>query len=190
MTSHVQKEPRRKPKYGLLSCVVYIYRILWKYERRLAFVGIVTVPISLCLAALALYLPSEIISVLETSDRFSYIALVIAGLLLAKLLLDTVHSIINTKISYSEHYVLSRLRDIRRTRKYDRDWYLRYDPEVDKMDDRALEALQNSRSSGDDYSDSEIFVVWISNLALAPGYHPVVSSWNSNQCLDEPLATK
>ena len=148
MTSHVQKEPRRKPKYGLLSCVVYIYRILWKYERRLALVGIVTVPISLCLATLALYLPSEIISVLETSDRFSYIALVIAGLLLAKLLLDTVQSIINTKISYSEHYVLSRLRDIRRTRKYDRDWYLRYDPEVDKMDDRALEALQNSRSSG------------------------------------------
>ena len=106
MTNHVQKEPRRKPKYGLLSCVAYIYRILWKYERRLAFVGIVTVPISLCLAALALYLPSEIISVLETSDRFSYIALVIAGLLLAKLLLDTVHSIINTKISLLRYSIM------------------------------------------------------------------------------------
>ena len=148
MATHEKKEPKRKPKYGLLSCVAYIYRILWKYERRLAFAGIITVPISLCLSALALYLPSEIISALETSDRFSYVALVIAGLLLAKLLLDTVYCIINTKISYSEHYVLSRLRDIRRTRKYDRDWYLRYDPEVDKMDDRALEALQNSRSSG------------------------------------------
>ncbi len=148
MANHEKKELRRKPKYGLFSCVAYIYRILWKYERRLAFVGIVTVPISLCLAALALYMPSAIISVLEASDRFSYIALVIAGLLLAKLLFDTFHCIINTKISYSEHYVLSRLRDIRRTRKYDRDWYLRYDPEVDKMDDRALEALQNSRSAG------------------------------------------
>lgn len=148
MANNEKKEPRRKPKYGLFSCVGYIYRLLWKYERRLAFVGIVTVPISLCLSALALYMPSAIISALERSDRFSYIALVITGLLLAKLLFDTLGCIINTKIGYSEHYVLSRLRDVRRTRKFDRDWYLRYDPEVDKMDDRALEALQNSRSAG------------------------------------------
>ena len=141
-------ETRRKPKYGLFSCVAYIYQILWKYERRLAFVGFFTVPISLCLAALALYIPSAILSVLETSDRFSYVALVITGLLLAKLLFETFHCIISTRISYSEHYVLSRLRDIRRIRKYDRDWYLRYDPEVDKLDDRALEALGNSRSAG------------------------------------------
>lgn len=143
-----QKEPKRKPKYGMFSCVGYIYRILWKHERRLAFVGIVTVPISLGLAALALYMPSAMIAVLEASDRFSYIALVIAGVLLAKLLFDIAHCIIHTKISYAEHYVLSWLRDIRRTRKYDRDWYLRYDPEVDKLDDRALEALGNSRSAG------------------------------------------
>lgn len=143
-----KKEPKRKPKYGLFSCVGYIYRLLWKYERRLAFVGIVTVPISLCLSALALYMPSAIISALETSDRFSYITLVIAGLLLAKLLFDVFNCIISTKISYSEHYVLSWLRDLRRTRKFDRDWYLRYDPEADKMDDRALDALGNSNSAG------------------------------------------
>ena len=143
-----KKEPKRKPKYGLFSCVRYIYRLLWKYERRLAFVGIVTVPISLCLSALALYMPSAIISALETSDRFSYITLVIAGLLLAKLLFDVFNCIISTKISYSEHYVLSWLRDLRRTRKFDRDWYLRYDPEADKMDDRALDALGNSNSAG------------------------------------------
>ena len=143
-----KKEPKRKPKYGLFSCVGYIYRLLWKYERRLAFVGIVTVPISLCLSVLALYMPSAIISALETSDRFSYITLVIAGLLLAKLLFDVFNCIISTKISYSEHYVLSWLRDLRRTRKFDRDWYLRYDPEADKMDDRALDALGNSNSAG------------------------------------------
>lgn len=143
-----KKEPKRKPKYGLFSCVGYIYRLLWKYERRLAFVGIVTVPISLCLSALALYMPSAIISALETSDRFSYITLVIVGLLLAKLLFDVFNCIISTKISYSEHYVLSWLRDLRRTRKFDRDWYLRYDPEADKMDDRALDALGNSNSAG------------------------------------------
>ena len=64
-----KKEPKRKPKYGLFSCVGYIYRLLWKYERRLAFVGIFTVPISLCLSALALYTPSAILSVLEVEQR-------------------------------------------------------------------------------------------------------------------------
>ena len=178
----IKKEPRRKPKYRLLSCVGYIYRLLWKYERRLAFVGIVTVPISLCLSALALYMPSAIISALETSDRFSYIALVIAGLLLAKLLFDALHCIINTKIGYSEHYVLSRLRDIRRTRKYDRDWYLRYDPEVDKMDDRALEALQNSRSAGVHFPmEFSEMVTKILNFLLFGSVisllHPIIILW-------------
>ena len=83
-----KKEPKRKPKYGLFSCVWYIYRLLWNYKRELVFVGIFTVPISLCLSALALYTPSLILSALETSERFSYVALVIFGLLLAKLLFD------------------------------------------------------------------------------------------------------
>ncbi len=104
-----KKEPKRKPKYGLFSCVGYMYRLLWKYERRLAFVGIFTVPISLCLSALALYTPSALLSVLEGSERFSYIALVIVGLLLAKLLFDLVNGILNNRISNAEHYVLKRM---------------------------------------------------------------------------------
>ena len=32
-----QKEPKRKPKYGMFSCVGYIYHLLWKYDRGLAF---------------------------------------------------------------------------------------------------------------------------------------------------------
>ena len=52
-----KKEPKRKPKYGLLSCVGYIYRYLWKNERRLALHGLFTVIITVAAAAVALYGP-------------------------------------------------------------------------------------------------------------------------------------
>lgn len=106
-----------------------MYRLLWKYERRLAFVGIFTVPISLCLSALALFTPSAILSVLETSNRFSYIALVIVGLLLAKLLCDLINSILSIRISNAEYYVLRRMEHMWTARQRDRDWYLDFEPD-------------------------------------------------------------
>ena len=106
------KEPKRKPKYGMLSCVGYIYRLLWQTERGLVFTGIFTVPITLILAALALYTPSVITEVLETSDRFSTISLVIVGLLFAKLLFDLGNNIIAAKTECSAMYVLMRMTHI------------------------------------------------------------------------------
>ncbi len=82
------KESAYKPKYGMFSCVRYIYQLLWNTERGLVFAGIFTIPIRLILSALALYTPSLIISVLETSERFSDISLIIVGLLLAKTLFE------------------------------------------------------------------------------------------------------
>ncbi len=142
------KEPKRKPKYGLFSCVGYIYRLLWKHQRELALVGIFTVPISLILSALTLYTPTVILSALESSDRFSYIALVIVGLLLAKLLFDLMNDITYTKISNSEHYVVMRMEYMRMLRFRDRDWFLDYDPEIKKMDERADKAMQHNRTAG------------------------------------------
>lgn len=143
-----KKGPKRKPKYGLFSCVGYMYRLLWKYERRLAFVGIFTVPVSLCLSALALFTPSAILSVLETSNRFSYIALVIVGLLLAKLLCDLINSILSIRISNAELYVFKRMDYMWTARKRDRDQYLDFEPETKKMDGRAESAIQNNHTAG------------------------------------------
>ncbi len=144
----IKKEAKRKPKYGVFSCVGYIYRLLWKYEKSLAFAGIFTVPVSLILSALALYTPSLILSTLETSERFSTISLVIIGLLLAKLLFELPSSILNIKIGHSEHYVLLRMFYMRECRRRDRDWYLDLDPEVQKMNERADNAVQNNHSAG------------------------------------------
>ncbi|MBQ8577631.1 MAG: ABC transporter ATP-binding protein [Clostridia bacterium] len=143
-----KKEPKRKPKYGMLSCVGYIYRLLWAHERGLAFVGIFTVPVSLLLAAITLYLPTAVLSALETQDRFSYIALVICGILLAKLLLNLSNQVINIKTSNAEHYVLLRMMYMLQSRQRDRDWYLDFEPEIRKSNERAESATENNHTAG------------------------------------------
>lgn len=143
-----KKKPKRKPKYGMFSCVGYMYRLLWNTERALAFTGVFTVPLSLILAALSLYTPTLILRVLETSGRFSYIALVILGLLLAKLLFDLANNIIQTKIGNAEHYVVQQLEYMWNRRQRDRDWYFDYDPEIQKMDERSSRVAGNNHSAG------------------------------------------
>lgn len=143
-----KKEPKRKPKYGLFSCVGYIYRLLWQTEKGLAFTGIFTVPISLGLSALALYTPSMVLRALETADRFSAVALVILGLLLAKLLFDLVNNVITQKTESSEHFVLMRMLYMMDIKGRNEDWYLDLDPEVQKVNERARGACNNNHTAG------------------------------------------
>ena len=142
------KEMKRKPKYGMFSCVGYIYRLLWQTERGLAFTGIFTVPIGLGLSALALYTPSVILSTLEGADKFSMVGLIIVGLLLAKLLIDLVNNIISIKIENAEHYILMQMHYRYFGMRRDRDWYLDYDVEVEKLNERADKAIMNNHSAG------------------------------------------
>lgn len=148
MEKKEQKEQKRKPKYGMFSCVGYIYRILWQGERGLVFTGILIVPVSLALSALALYMPPAMLAVLETSDKFSMIALVIMGLLLAQLLFDLANNVIGAKIDSSEHYVLLQMQYIWEKFWRDRDRYLNFDPEVQKSDERAQNAVSNNHTAG------------------------------------------
>ncbi|MBD5469194.1 MAG: ABC transporter ATP-binding protein [Lachnospiraceae bacterium] len=148
MKKKEQRKPRRKPKYGMFSCVGYIYRLLWNSERGLVFTGIFTVPISLALSALALYTPSAVLSVLEASDRFTPIALVIAGLLLAQLLCDLANNILSVKISSAEFYVMKRMRYVWEKYERDRDWYHQYDPKVQKLNERAEDATNDNHTAG------------------------------------------
>lgn len=142
------KEPKHRPKYGLLSCVGYIYSLLWHSERALVFTGIFTVPLSLGLSALALYTPPAMLSALEKWDRFSPIALVIVGLLLAQLLCDAANNVISAKINSSEHYVLSGMMYTWRQCLHNRDWYHDYNPEVKKLNERADNAIANNHTAG------------------------------------------
>ncbi len=148
MEKAIQKEEKRKPKYGLLSCVGYIYRMLWQNERKLVFAGVFIVPISLALSALTLYTPSVMLSVLEKSDRFSQVALVIIGLLLAQLLCSLSDNVVSTIIFYSESYALGSMGMLWRTYSRERDRYLDYNPEVQKWNERALNVIKNNHTAG------------------------------------------
>lgn len=148
MKKATKKVPKRKPKYGLFSCVGYIYRLLWQSERKLVFAGILTVPVSLALSALTLYTPSVMLSALEKSDRFSQAALVIIGLLFAQLLCSISDNVITTKSFYMEMYVLNHMKLRWETYLRDRDRYLGYDPEVQKWNERAQNASGDNHTAG------------------------------------------
>ncbi len=143
-----QKSPPRKPKYNTLSCVAYIYRLLWKYQRPLVFAGILTVPMGIIISALGLYTPSIILSTLETADAFSYAALVIAGLLLTRLLLDLGNTVIGSLIGNAEHRVLMRLKYLREQKERDMDRYLFLDPNVNVLKQRANNSLEGNGTAG------------------------------------------
>lgn len=143
-----KKEEKRKPKYGLFSCVGYVYRLLWQTERSLVFVGIFAVPLEVILAAFMLYTPSVVIRQLETQNHFSKVALVIFGLLLGKLVFDFVNTVIVQKINNAEHHVLMQMSYKFQLYQLGRDWYHRYNPEVKKSDNRAMEAKQNNHTAG------------------------------------------
>lgn len=125
-----KKEPKRKPKYGLFSCVGYIYKLMWEYERSLTFTAVLTVPVSLILSAIGLYTSPAILRVLETSDTFSYIALVIVGLLGAKLVFDLTANLNRQKNQLSVEHLDMRIMYMLSVARRDFDWYLEYDPEV------------------------------------------------------------
>lgn len=146
--SQKKKEEKRKPKYKLFSCVNYICRLLWQYKRSLVFVGIFTVPISLILAAIGLYTPPLILSVLQTSDRFSYIALVIVGLLLAQCLFELINTVLRICIDYAEHSVVLTMVHLFYNKIRGFDFYLIFDPEVQKISCRAEQVVSNNHSAG------------------------------------------
>lgn len=153
-----KKEEKRKPKYGLFSCVGYIYKKMWRWEKRLAFSCAASIPFRLISAALTLYLPSAILNVLQVSDTFLMVAEVIAALIVTQTLFDALVGYINLKNGNSEHILLLRMLYEYKERTYDKDWYLSLEPEIQKIGSRAQSAIQNNHAAG------VHFPVYFSNL--------------------------
>ena len=104
-----EKEQKHKPKYGMFSCVRYIYRILWENERFLVFVGLAVVPLSLLAAAFGLYATPAIIDALGGYSDFGYIALVIAGIVLARAIVSTANGMLQMLVDHSENHIMALL---------------------------------------------------------------------------------
>lgn len=143
-----KKENKRKPKYGMFASVKYVYQILWEHERSQVFLGIAIVPVTLVLSAIALYMPSIILAELEKAERFSKVALVILGLLFAKLMFDLMNDVIKNKSQYAEMYTLHILRYMWNEKKRDRDWHYEYEPKIKVLDERASKACEHNHTAG------------------------------------------
>ena len=143
-----RKEPKRKPKYGLLSCVGYIYRYLWKNERQLAVHGVLAVVITVVAAALTLYTPSFILKALETASEFGYAALVIVGLLTAGFLTEFANEMVSIYNQTDEMYITYHLMYRKLSRQRSRDWYHQYSESIQKLDERADKAVEDNHAAG------------------------------------------
>ena len=173
-----KKEPKRKPKYGLFSCVGYIYRYLWKNDRRLVFHGVFTVPVTLVAAALALYIPSLILDALETGRTFSYVALVIVGLLLAGFIAELANEILKIRNETAEFYMFGHLFCQQRVNLQKRDWYLQYSKEVQELDQRAAKAIDTNHAAGVHLPmDFAAILATILNFLLFGGVVSLLNPW-------------
>lgn len=142
------EEQKRSAKYGMLSCVAYMYRILWKYERSLVFVGLLTAPAALAASALTLYIPPLILSCLERSGNFTPIGLVILGLAAANALLSLANNFLSKKAEMAEFHVIARLQYQQQKNRLERDFFLDYDPEVKILDERGRRSIESNHTRG------------------------------------------
>ncbi len=142
-----KKEPKRKPKYGLFSCVGYMYRYLWKHERAIVLQCIATVPVTLAAAALALYTPSLILDALGSAASFRYVASVIVGLLLAGFLAELANRLLRNRDETSEFYIFFHLFYRRMTSQWTRDWYHQYSKAVQELDERCAKATDSNHAA-------------------------------------------
>ena len=122
----IGKETGRKPKYGMLSCVAYMYRIVWKYKRSLVFVGILKIPAATAASVLTLCIPSVLLGSLERYHKFSPIAFIILGLVFADTLLALADSCLGKKAEMAEFHVIARLQYQHQKSLLERDFYLDY----------------------------------------------------------------
>lgn len=147
-TETAPKQPKHKPKYGLFSCVGYIYKLLWHTDKTLVFTGIFTISVTVLMSALGLWTPSLILSTLQESGAFATVALIIVGLLLAKLIVGLLDNLLNQNIDAAEHYVLMKMIYLMNEKFRDRDYHMDFYPEIKKLDERAQRAINNNHTSG------------------------------------------
>ena len=173
-----KKEPKRKPKYGLFSCIGYIYRYLWKNDRKLVFHGVFTVPVTVIAAALTLYIPSLILDALETGETFTYVALVIVGLLLAGFIAELCNAVLKIQNETAEFYMFGHLFFQQQSNLRNRDWYLQYSKEVQELDQRAEKAVDTNHAAGVHLPmDFAAILATILNFLLFGGVVSMLNPW-------------
>ncbi|MBQ8897225.1 MAG: ABC transporter ATP-binding protein [Clostridia bacterium] len=154
------KKPRRKPKYGFLSCLWYSLKVSWKAEKGVAIASVAVIPVSLCLNAINLYLPTAILRELELSSPYEKLLAVVLTLGISLSLLYAVNTYISIKRRDSEMYIFSGMYVGLYRRYLDMDRFLHLDPETNKKITRAKRSIQNNHAA------PIHFTKWVGDLVL------------------------
>ncbi len=152
-----KREPRRKPKYGMLSCLKWMGKLLWKTEKTIAVSAVIVVPLGVALWWLNIYTPSIVLDRLQTSDRFITVVCAISVLLLTTLGFRMIKNYVDLKREMSAEYLGMRLFSILAESRLSKDYYLEFDEEYQKKYKRAAEAR---------YSKGNVFPTELGNLAI------------------------
>ena len=138
-----KKEPRRKPKYGMFSCLKWMGKLLWKWEKTIAVSAVLVIPITVVLYWLNIYTPSIVLDRLQTSDTFAIVIYTILALLLSTLGFRMIKNYIDIKRQLSSDYLSLRLYHILSESLLSKDYYLQFDEEYQEKSKRAENANWN-----------------------------------------------
>lgn len=146
-----KKEPRRKPKYKMLSCLKWMGRLLWGWDKSFAVSAALVIPIAVALYWLNIYTPSIVLDRLQTADTFSVVVYTILALLLAQLGFRMIKNYIDIKRELTSRYLALRFTHMLYGERYSKDFYLYCDEEFQKKLNRAYQTThgQGTQFSGE-----------------------------------------
>ena len=124
-----KKDPKRKPEYGMFSCLKWMGRLLWKWEKTIAVSAVLVVPIAVALYWLNTYTPSIVLDRLQTSDTFATVVYTILALLLSTLGFRMIKNYIDIKRELASDYLRLRLYHVFYESGLSKDYYLHFDEE-------------------------------------------------------------
>ena len=143
-TKEKEKEPARKPKYGLVHCMKWLVTRMWQWDRSLILSSVALIPLSVLLYAIGLYTPSIIVDSLETKDDFNGIALIITALLCAALFFNLARDLVSQVRWQAEHRNANRFHWELTKANLQKDYFLKFDQEYLTLYDRAGKVLGNN----------------------------------------------
>ncbi len=135
-----QKEPKRQPKYGMFSCLKWMGKLLWKWEKTIAVSAVLVIPLAVALYWLNTYTPSIVLDRLQTSETFATVVYTILALLLSALGFRMIKNYVDIKRSLSSDFLSLRLYHILSEATLSKDYYLFFDEECQEKFKRARNA--------------------------------------------------
>jgi len=145
--SKKEKEPKRKPKYGFFSCLIFMLKFIWQRDKSIVLSSVLSIPVSLILSAIGLYLPSVVLDEVQYADSFTRIVAVIAAFIGGQLLFTLVDAYLNSKRNDSEIMLAWEMMYSLQELQMKLDYQSHLKPETIEIFDRAWSAT-HSNSGG------------------------------------------